>query len=109
MAGAFSVFNGMPGGSAANPLNWSSGTLPAAGDELFMSGGTMDITGDPLAGNPIMVGDPASMANPPVASLPSRPDVTFNITGSTFLDQNIDLGTTQKGLLTFNLEGTNAV
>lgn len=87
---------------ASNKNDWSPAQLPAAGDALFMSGGTMNVEGEALAGNTVFVIDPATTAT-------KRPDVVFNIQGRATVDQNMSLTTTLTGSETFNLIGSNAV
>ena len=48
----------VPGGGnhASSPGNWSAHRAPVAGDQLTMLSGTMNLTGNALAGDPLTVG-----------------------------------------------------
>ena len=47
--------------AASDPSDWSPTVAPAAGDTLMMSSGTINITDDDLAGNPLTFVSPSAV------------------------------------------------
>lgn len=73
---------------ASNPADWSPSQAPQAGDQLLMSGGTMNVTGNALAGDTVTL-------------TPSSPHATFNLSGKVSMD--IARGYPGGGTTTVNL------
>src|SRR4051812_48662737 len=83
---------------AGDPKNWSGGVLPKPGDSLVITGGTIDVFDDEMAGNTINVENGSSAT--------TRPPVVFNIHNNGFLDQNLLDSVTSIGPITFNVDAT---
>jgi hypothetical protein len=56
---------------ASNPADWSPGVAPAPGDTLTMDTGTMNLTGNALAGDPLGIGPDVA------ATINTRADATL--------------------------------
>lgn len=89
---------------ANNPQDWSPAQVPAAGDTIAMPDGTMNISGDDLAGNILQVGDDPSATSTVTSNLnlSHHADVSINaplIPDGTQFITNID----SMGMNTLNL------